>query len=374
MSIYLGKDTAAHTVKKIYIGVEGLARPVKKGYIGIDGVARQFFGKGDTEYFEVETLSNARDIDSLAYGGGKYAAINLLYGNSPYIGDSLTSLAEAENSYSKHFTRVVYGNGVFVAANCNDADEDDYPVIVSNGTTAWMPAVTASLNQFDWQEISFGNGRFAMLGFSEADSQFVSAISTNGNNWTIYKLGAYSYISIESLQFVNGAFMLYGRFKGTGNTRGYFGVSTDGINWDLSEGPINADGSYSSVAINYLSLGGNTSVFTQATSDIFTLQALDESRPSLLTLTHRVSDDECLGITWRTAFFDGENFSVFSYNYDYLARSKNGLDWKYTKLPKMPDNHRISDNLGYVNGQFVLLCRTSSSNYYFLTITPKKEG
>ena len=213
--------------------------------------------------FSESSLAGYNTAYSPVYGNGKFVMSSSAY--TQYAASCPTSKIYSKpggswslaTGYIAHGS-IAYGNGVFVCTQSNEFSSYSYDGI------NWLPSSMPA--NFNYSRVIYGNGRFiATVGADIYESQYYGAYSDNGINWTLFNTPG------RVVDMVYGA----GRFVvSTNNVRNdgnysLFYYSDDGINYNISSSNIgNGDGYLSygagrflartAVSYFYSDDGGNT--------------------------------------------------------------------------------------------------------------------
>ena len=95
----------------------------------------------------------------ITYGGGKFVSPRVGYNNGVYSTDGIT-WEEFTLPSSGEWYDITYGNGLFVAIECNP---NHYKVAYSRDAINWNISELPHVDSY-YQSISYGNGRFVVLG------------------------------------------------------------------------------------------------------------------------------------------------------------------------------------------------------------------
>lgn len=264
-----------------YIGVDGIARKITGGYIGVDGVARKVKkmyvgdanGKAQLCYKAEPTwtkIANPCGSTSIGYGDGKF--VGLGYNYSAYSTDCRT-WSEKSMPISGSWSKVVYGNGTFVAVKTGDSA--NVGIYSTDGVT-WNTMTMPSTRY--WFDVAYGNGMFVAtaLGDSNLNGSTIYAYSTNGISWS---QGSLPYSdSYFSVYYAGNKFFALNE----SDTRYYY--STSGTSWSYATTPFNlysrhiaygngvyvisgdsVDSSGANTRINYVAYSTNGISWTQTT-------------------------------------------------------------------------------------------------------------
>lgn len=183
----------------------GMAAP---GYFGM------MYSKDGISWDTAQCAGKVYNSISLCYGNGIFVFISDLgfigYSEDGLNWNPVTSVSEGEY-------HIAYGNGKFVAVNGNS----NLAFYSTDGTT-WIQ-ISMPTNEYGWADICYGNGIF--LATSVVNSTTI-AYSTDGINWTTSNLPTDN--SWMSIAYGNGMFVVF-EYDSGANLIVY---STDGINWE----------------------------------------------------------------------------------------------------------------------------------------------
>ena len=209
----------------------------------------------------------------------------------------------------------------------------------------------------DWSSISYGNGIY--VAFPSTSKYY--AYSYDGINWTETQ---FTNVSITGkVCFGNGKFVVCSASSnGASNTVAIYS-STDGINWttatDISQ-------------LSYDFLEEYTGVFTDgdvtrlypcygngkfvAVTDNYSLSVYSTDG---LTWT-RVSIIDYPNIKFRAICYGNDKFVAVAYNTNYFAYSSDGITWTTGRLPSSGNWYSVC----YGNGKFVTIAYSSNAFAY----------
>ena len=118
-----------------------------------------------------------------------------------------------KTSFSPSITKVIYGNGKFVAIGWERL------VVKSYWSTDGINWTGNEIQKYHWKSICYGQGKFVAC----ATDSDCMAYSTDGINWSYSSgISVYNWISVC---YGNG------KFVAVNNYTGYTAYSSDGINW-----------------------------------------------------------------------------------------------------------------------------------------------
>lgn len=165
---------------RLFPGIGGGGGPAQGEASAIPGgrgaVVLRFWQQGDGPYWTERALPSG-SWDMVAYGGGRFVAIDQFSGATAISGNGRTwSLGGAiDNSGTPVWQSIAYGNGRFVAA------QQSYRATSIDGTSWTRSSSTGGRSVF------FVNDRFVGVGAgADAASSRQVHISTNGLSWVTY--------------------------------------------------------------------------------------------------------------------------------------------------------------------------------------------
>lgn len=338
----IGIGDIAHNVSNIYIGVDGKARQVKKGYIGIDAKARLFYEQYDpNKFIELGTWSaqtvQTSDWGDVCYGGGQFvvagtgvSTVSSSFNGVMYSNDAVnwkyTPITFPNTTFSKNFTKVAYGNGVYVITpeTSSYATKTIYSTDLINWYTADLPSASAI------SALAYGYGRFVGLKYN-SNTFFYSA---DGTGW-------YSGSLPYSATWCN---MIYAQNKfvavHTGSTNSSVIYSTNGTTWNTANLPI-SDG------LNDIAYGNGIFVAISNRNSFISVDGISWTSYALPESTGNTA-------TWSNIVFGGGKFLIHksgSAKSDEAAYSVDGINWNTFSLP----SSLIWNKMAYGNGKFVVI-------------------
>lgn len=157
-------------------------------------------------------------INSITYGGGIYVAATqagaqsaLLYSTDGKTWKSISGFA----SISALMTRVVYGNGVFVAVATNGS------IFTSTDGFSWTSRTSGTTGViFD---VIYAGGTFVAYGQSTGGTGTYVATSSDGTSWTTQTVTGASY-PVLGMAYGNSTFVAAGQY-------GQISKSSDAVTW-----------------------------------------------------------------------------------------------------------------------------------------------
>lgn len=159
------------------------------------------------------TMPASSNWSAVAYGGGRFVALGAS-GVSAYSLDGIIWVAGGATGIFSARWAIAYGNGIFVAVYSSASNS--IAVSSPDGVTWTQRALPQSAT---WSAIKFGNGVFVAVGTSNTQP----AISSDGINWT---LSQNSMGGGKNISFASGWFVVF-----QGPTVGRMFRSRDGIAW-----------------------------------------------------------------------------------------------------------------------------------------------
>jgi hypothetical protein len=241
------------------------------------------------------------DWTGFAYGNGKNVAVTKNSLGDPtkiyYSADGSNWTLASEFSSSYNFVSVAFGNGRFVAVTGG-----------GQGATSTDGVNWTTFNigvDGTFTAVVYGGGKFvAVAGFSE---EF--AYSTDGTNWSAATVPFSSYYWYYAT-YGNGKFVVANY-----NGEDYVLLSTDGINWTVSDSITSLGGNY----VNTISFGDGKFVIV-AGYNANTWTSTDGNSWTLNSGVLPSSDG------WYNLTFNGTNFLAMT-GYGNTGKSSNGTSW-----------------------------------------------
>lgn len=147
---------------------------------------------------------------------GQAASVSLYWGETLYASfNGMEWTAQHAEAYG--ISKVVYGNGIFVAA---ESGSTYGPVKISWNGLWWLDMSESA------QDVTYGNGMFAAVG---RDGSIVT--STDGMNWTSH-VTRQTTLNLLDVEFGNNAFVAVGTNQFWLTIEGnYIVTSREGVNW-----------------------------------------------------------------------------------------------------------------------------------------------
>lgn len=255
---------------------------------------------------------------SITYGDGKFVAIspNVTAFSTDGINWSKGEQLPAPSSGvldMYHWTSITYGNGVFVAV-----DYAENEIIYSKDGINWSKKTKAPLSSGNWHSVTYGNGKFVVIAADAA------AYSTDGMIWTNTTLP-----SVEewiSITYGNGMFVAVA-------LSGVAAYSMDGISWTKVTLP-------SSFAAQLICYGGNCFVAIRSYYE-------NETKEAIYSLDgiHWTSTTLPDVANWIAISYGNNKFITIAHNGE-IAHSTDGINWydSGNKLVK-PDGTNITEDV-----------------------------
>ncbi len=171
------------------------------------------------------TLPASGDWRCLAYGDGRFVAIEYNGVTNTAVSTNGTTWSLGGTLPSNTWTSITYGNGKFVAIS-GGGGSSNQAAYSTNGlawTTTTLPSSTT------WSSVTYGNGRFVAVAHSGTNA----AYSFDGITWTASTLPSSS--SWADIQYGQGTFIAMGGWAEVTSTD--IATSTDGILWTTQSLP-----------------------------------------------------------------------------------------------------------------------------------------
>jgi hypothetical protein len=296
-------------------------------------------------------------------------------------------------------------NPIYHLADGSQLSQQNYPEFLSYisevyneyGDKNFTPAVqNSTLDDYsDWWDIAYGNGRFVAIAnnLQGTITTGITAVSTDGINWTNYQDTTSPRYSFGTITYGNGIFLANRRYQ--------FFSSTDGINWtsisDVAPDTIdsvvytgdrfvavfsNSDVNVSTDGITWVRKPSATfdNMDWRLAANGTTIIALGTERRSQTgsSLGCKVSTDDgetwtdgnvsnLTGHYWKAITYDSTQFIAISSD-GYISTSANGLTWTNPVY-----NSNLGNNswrcLAYGNSKLVAVGSTG-----YVSTKEKAEG
>lgn len=238
--------------------------------------------------------------------------------------------------------------------NPDQSDEPQEP-ISTDGIMNWNNEFIivgdnnmANIGSSDWYSITYGNGKYVVVG-----KYGNTAYSTDGINWNNGNIaGNLKIYELRSVIYGNGRFVAVGETRDITSNATNIIYSTDGVNWNKSSGTHYSFNYYHHVAY------GNGKFVTSEYDD-------GEVRTSSDGITWRYSDDKISGAAPPIAFLngkfislshndtyistDGNSWSEYSNNLDFFAKSVCYGNGKYVAVGSYDDYKAIAYSTDAIN-------------------------
>ena len=280
-----------------------------------------------------DTLGSNYPINwgGLACGNGKFVAVGRglsggNYGCAAYSDDGINWVAnEGRVNHGNRYNDVVYGNGKFV--------------LVGDGVAGYSEdGINWTINEIGdytpWYKVAYGNGKFVMASFSDSTKIMYAA---DGVSWNESSSPGVAYC--RRLSYGNGVFVGISQpisnipSKVNSNIIIY---STDGINWQKYELPIDSDFSgpylcngkfvvfasdrdlvlYSDDGINW----------TQSALNIYWSKLFDIV-PAKIQVSNKYPADPYTGLIWHQIITEYKWVDVDALNYTFANVDSKNLTW-----------------------------------------------
>jgi hypothetical protein len=180
-----------------------------------------------TASWTTRTAPEARDYTAVAFGANKFVAIS--YGDAAGIvitsnatGSSWTS----RTGHSGNWEDITFGNDIFVVVGAGDSGKK---VMTSPDGITWTERDAPPLDTV-WTKVAFGNGVFIAIDsfFPDENSQRIMR-STDGINWTVITHDAIAVGSSGSnIAYGNGVWQI----AWAGSTVNTFASFDNGLTWE----------------------------------------------------------------------------------------------------------------------------------------------
>lgn len=175
---------------------------------------------------------------------------------------------------------LAFGNGLFVAVSDDGADQ----VMTSPDGINWTLRTAATT--LDWLDVSYGNGRFVAIGNSGNPlSTNIVMTSTNGTTWTIQS--AFAGKDVKSITFGSGYFVVFGV--------DFCMRSTNGVSTSWQE----------------INVNNNTWVSVTFGKNLFVAVANDS--------TNRIAYSTDLGVTWDYKSIPNANYTSVCFGNNHFV-------------------------------------------------------
>jgi hypothetical protein len=279
------------------------------------------------------TMNAVKALDNPGSGLNGFALDGYSHHN---IKSSIISLATSRwgsglspGSYA--FTRISYGNGLYVATH----GVNDSTLATSTDGFTWTtrthPDTTTRIRNLS----VYANGIWVLVGDMAASS------STDGINWTTRAMSISS--NWTGIAYGNERFLCVN----AGSNRHLAGVSTDGITWN-SKNMQNSNPHWGGVAFG----DGKFVVVTNSTSNYATY---GDGIGNWTQSTLHVSSD------WNSIVY-GNGVFVAANSLRQVARSVDGIVWTLHDLPV--NSSFTGPRISYGNGLFIVVYDTTVSGEY----------
>lgn len=333
---------------------------------------------------EIATSTDLYDIrvgDSEQTPGG-----HIIFSPSKYttkLGQEWTANAHGLNIFVSNFSKIVYGNGIYVGVGPN-SNGNEGKAAISYDLKGWTPI---NIDSLEWgvafDDIAYGNGVFVAV-----NRDALASVSTDGVNWSSYSID-------ETNGFANSIVYGNGKFVALQNATAAIYTSYDGINWNRHTSLSALAGKYTQIfALQYLNgrfiLFENTDKIMESLDGISWTERTFTPYTSVAKLTYGNGKYYALAgspremysspdlITWTDLNHTAGNVfpsscnlfflhnMLISYNITYsMLYSYDGTTW-YTG-----HNFLMSiKNFNYLNNQFVAISNTTSNQTLFISGIP----
>lgn len=299
---------------------------------------------------------------SLAYGAGKFVALNYGSNKAAYSTDGINWI-EVTLPVSATWCSVCYGGGKFVGMSRNGTKTI---IIYSTDGITWTQATSDGNIFHKWVGICYGNGVFIAMsniydyGNDKTTSRYL--YSTDGITWVDRDITVDSYTikrSWGAAGYVGDKFIA---LSNDGSKEAVY--SADGINWTKTTLPVNVQ--WNSVcygAGKFVAVGIGTSRLYDSGNYYYPTQSAAYSTDGI-NWTEATLPVEA---QWRMVCYGGGMFVAVAYYMDgtrkqaskSIAYSADGINWK---LSKGTDDIR-RESVFFGGGKFVV-CTENAGNEY----------
>ena len=327
------------------------------------------------------SVSNFR-TNSVAFGNGLYVAIGEIitggdrkttaYATSP-DGITWTARSSLPNAI---WESIVFADGRFVAVSRYQSGSSDSIVVTSTDGLSWNSSVTGFGTTYDTRNISYGNGRYLIVGLVYDG---IGYQSTNGTTWTTFTLpndgeSGYSWAGIEygsgryvavgpsgtpsystnlsswtststiTVGTIHGIAFGASKFLVVGSS-GY-SVSTDGINFTNYTNITSAsgDGSVSFAGTRFVWASTGTVPKFNVSTDALSWTSYDTTAPSNNLVTTAQSDGAVIITSTQNGRYVG---TVSSFTPSVIG--KGGLVWLKSRSTNTTDHFLFDTTRGALN-------------------------
>jgi hypothetical protein len=183
-------------------------------------------------------------INGIVYGGGKFVAVGE-YGKIAWSENGVSWTAADYSSYSYIIHDVAYGGDKFVAVGETKTTILTGKIIHSTDGIQWTDADGSSFISDPASKMgsfilkaAYGNGMFIAAGcdnviYDKYEVTGKMAYSTDGAHWTAVDNAAFGKNSVEGIAYGGGKFVAVG-------VKSAIAYSTDGVNWKAVSDPFSA--------------------------------------------------------------------------------------------------------------------------------------
>ena len=270
----------------------------------------------------------------VVYGADKFVVIPGTTGSGAaysYDGNDWIDVSMPGQGYS----RLIYGDGKFVAYNSSGSVAVSYDGIVWNETA--MKKNGSTMTSFGFNSVAYGDGKYVAVGNSNA-----AAYSTDGINWTTSSISfrptSWGYVFYGNSMFIA---MPY-------TSANYALYTSDGITWQAATLPGTLSvfyyGAYGNGKFVMFDRSGNRGLYSEDGINWYVMQVA--GAPS--------------NIGWTNVVYGGGKFITTDNNVDSnaAAYSEDGINWTMTTMPEM----NSPDSVAYGGDTFVAVCTSKATD------------
>lgn len=171
---------------------------------------------------------NVDSIPCIAYGNGRFVAagysrIQLAYSNDGTRWHTVQTDVFDRGIHRGRISSIVYGKGRFVATAAH------HRIAHSDDGITWTLAENGGLGDYSFYGISYGNGRFVVVGYNRDQGNGIIGYSDDGETWTLAEDGSLDIEIFYCIGYGNGMLI-------AGGSEGNVAYSDDGKTWTAIPG------------------------------------------------------------------------------------------------------------------------------------------